>query len=131
MFVVLLFLKLVVEDHDTLFLMAESVHFVGIGFLGHKLVRENNCTGLSLISQDLTAVFLTIRLYCSAMMEGDWHTLLDALTLAATLWVVYSMRFIPHLRATYNREMDTVQALYVLVSVASQQLSHRLHHTCI
>ncbi len=113
--VVLLFLKLVVEDHDTLFLMAESVHFVGIGFLGHKLVREKNCTGLSLISQDLTAVFLTIRLYCSAMMEGDWHTLLDALTLAATLWVVYSMRFIPHLRATYNREMDTVQALYVLV----------------
>ena len=67
--VVLLFLKLVVEDHDTLFLMAESVHFVGIGFLGHKLVREKNCTGLSLISQDLTAVFLTIRLYCSAMMR--------------------------------------------------------------
>ena len=111
----LFFLKLVVEDHDSLFLMAESVHFVGIGFLGYKLVREKNCTGLSLVSQDLTAVFLSIRLYCSAMMEGDWHTLLDALTLAATLWVVYAMRFIPHLRITYNRELDTVQATYVLV----------------
>ena len=74
----LVLLKIVIDDHDSLFLMGEMVHFVGIGFLGYKLVLEKNCTGLSLRSQELTAVFLGVRLYCSAMMEGDWHTLLDA-----------------------------------------------------
>ena len=52
------------------------------------------CPGarLSLKTQDLTAIFLAIRLYCSFMMEYDIHTLLDLLTLAATIWVIYTMR---------------------------------------
>ena len=62
---VLLTLKLVIEDHDSLFLMAEAVHFLGIGVLGYKLVLTKNCSGLSLRSQDLTAIFLGIRLYLS------------------------------------------------------------------
>lgn len=40
--------------------------------------------GLSLRTQELTAAFLLVRLFCSFMMEYDIHTLLDALTLAAT-----------------------------------------------
>ena len=110
---VLLTLKLVIEDHDSLFLMAEAVHFLGIGVLGYKLVLTKNCSGLSLRSQDLTAIFLGIRLYCSAMMEGDWHTLLDALTLAATLWICYAMRF-TDLKRTYAKGLDTLPVSWVL-----------------
>jgi len=102
----LLLLYVVIEDHDSLFVMAETVHFIGIGFLAFKLVRERNCSGLSLKTQDLTAVFLAIRLYCSFMMEYDVHTLLDLLALAATIWVCYTMRVA--LKASYNHQMDTV-----------------------
>ena len=110
---VLLTLKLVIDDHDSLFLMAEAVHFLGIGVLGYKLVLTKNCSGLSLRSQDLTAIFLGIRLYCSAMMEGDWHTLLDALTLAATLWICYAMRF-TDLKRSYAKGLDTLPVSWVL-----------------
>ena len=111
---VLIILKVIIEDHDSLFLMAEAVHFCGIGVLGWKLMVTKNCSGLSLKSQDLTAIFLSVRLYCSAMMEGDWHTLLDALTLAATLWICYSMRFSQQLKSSYNVSLDTMPVTYVL-----------------
>lgn len=113
---VLLLLYVVIEDHDSLFVMAETVHFIGIGFLAYKLVRERNCTGLSLKTQDLTAIFLAVRLYCSFMMEYDIHTLLDLLTLAATVWVIYTMR--TTLKATYNAQMDSMALLYVLAPCA-------------
>jgi ER lumen protein retaining receptor len=38
--------------------------------------------------------------------EYDIHTLLDLLTLAATIWVIYCMRVT--LKATYNKQMDSV-----------------------
>lgn len=41
----LLLLWFVVEDHDTLFILSESVHFLGIGVLGYKLLTKRNCSG--------------------------------------------------------------------------------------
>jgi hypothetical protein len=35
----------VIEDHDNLFVMAESVHFLGIALLIYKLVSKRNCGG--------------------------------------------------------------------------------------
>ena len=81
---------LVIEDHDNLFIMAELVHFAGIGMLLYKLFSKknaggmesyhscSNCNlpnaawshtdfrdpGLSLRSQELSALFLGIRLFC-------------------------------------------------------------------
>lgn len=160
----LLLLWFVVEDHDTLFILSESVHFLGIGLLAYKLIKkraagggsggsgdvrllcaESQCcmlqgtgprvpqgsiagsttcsrmrmrhgpprvhrraehaahassmlgplprpAGLSLRTQELTAAFLAVRLFCSFMMEYDIHTLLDLLTLLATGWVIFSLR---------------------------------------
>jgi ER lumen protein retaining receptor len=34
-----------VEDHDNLFVMAETVHFLGIAVLAYKLVRKRNSGG--------------------------------------------------------------------------------------
>jgi ER lumen protein retaining receptor len=125
----LLLLWFVVEDHDTLFVLSESVHFIGIGLLAYKLIKKrgaggaqatgcrrrhllpasatfaaaaphrsssSSCphqasfpipllaAGLSLRTQELTAAFLLVRLFCSFMMEYDIHTLLDFMTLLAT-----------------------------------------------
>ena len=60
---------LVVEDHDTLFVLSEIIHFVGIAVLGFKLIKQQNSAGLSLGSQELTLVFLFLRMFCSLVME--------------------------------------------------------------
>jgi len=43
--------------------------------------------GLSLKSQELTALFLAVRLYCNFVMKYDIHRILDLATLVSTLWV--------------------------------------------
>nr|GMC50310.1 putative ER lumen protein-retaining receptor C28H8.4 [Ipomoea batatas] len=80
-------LHLLVEEQDNLFVAAEAVHAFGISVLVYKLTKGKSCAGLSLISQELTAMFLAVRLYCSIVMEYDIHTVLDMATLAATIWV--------------------------------------------
>ena len=51
----------------------------------------------------------------SFVMEYDIHTLLDALTLGATVWVVYTMRM--KLRHTYQADLDNIYSYYVVRSV--------------
>lgn len=149
----LVFLRMVVEDHDSLFVVAEAAHAIGISVLIYKLTKERTCAGLfwiwsfseklwgsifsviiidlpfwsraviygfiyylyaglSLKSQELTAIFLAVRLYCSFVMEYDIHTLLDSATLVTTLWVIYMMRF--KLRASYMDDKDNFAIYYVV-----------------
>lgn len=68
--------------------------------------------GLSVKSQDLTALFLAARLYCSFVMEYDIHTVLDTATLATTLWVIYMIRF--KLRTSYMEDKDNFAISYVV-----------------
>lgn len=46
----LLLLWFVVEDHDTLFILSESVHFLGIGLLAYKLIKKRGAGGAPLPS---------------------------------------------------------------------------------
>lgn len=71
-----------------------------------------NLAGLSLKTQDLTALFLAVRLYCSFVMEYDIHTVLDTATLVATLFVIYMIRF--KLRSTYMVDKDNFALYYVV-----------------
>ncbi|GMY28262.1 putative ER lumen protein-retaining receptor C28H8.4 isoform X2 [Fagus crenata] len=41
----LLFLRMVVHDHDNLFVSAEAVHALGISVLIFKLTKEKTCAG--------------------------------------------------------------------------------------
>ena len=59
-----------------------------------------------------TVPSVCILLCCSFMMEYDIHTVLDFLTLVATVWVIYTLR-IP-LKDTYQEEQDSVQTYYVV-----------------
>ncbi|KAI5656162.1 hypothetical protein M9H77_24955 [Catharanthus roseus] len=114
--VALLFLRLVVENHDNFFVAAEAVHALGICLLIYKLTKEKSCVGLSLRSQELTAMFLAVRLYCSFVMEYDIHTLLDLATLATTLWVIYMIRF--KLTSTYMNDKDKLALHYLVIPCA-------------
>ncbi|XP_073316345.1 uncharacterized protein [Primulina huaijiensis] len=110
------FLRLVVENHDNLFIAAEAVHSIGISLLIYKLTQEKTCAGLSLKSQELTAMFLAARVYCSLVMEYDIHTLLDLATLATTLWVIYVIRI--KLNSSYMDDKDTFALYYVVIPCA-------------
>ncbi|MCO5590632.1 hypothetical protein L7F22_044603 [Adiantum nelumboides] len=107
----LIFIRFAIRDHDNLFVAAEAVHAIGIGVLIYKLTKEKTCAGLSLKSQELTALFLAVRLYCSFVMEYDIHTLLDTATLITTCWVVYMMRY--RVKSTYLADLDNFP-LYLL-----------------
>lgn len=109
----LLILWRTIRDHDTLFVLAEISHFLGIGVLAYKLYTRKSVAGLSLKTQELTALFLAVRLYCSFMMEYDIHTVLDAMTLAATAGVIYAIRY-TSVRMTYQAEQDSVKSIYVI-----------------
>jgi hypothetical protein len=63
-------------------------------------------------SQELTAIFLATRLYCSVVMEYDIHTILDLCTFATTGWVIYMMRF--KLKATLMTDLDNLKLYYVV-----------------
>ncbi|KAA0063285.1 hypothetical protein IC582_007266 [Cucumis melo] len=123
----LVFLRFVVHDHDNLFVAAEAVHAIGISVLIYKLMKERTCAGLSLKSQELTALFLAVRLYCSFVMEYDIHTLLDTATLVTTLWVIYMIRF--KLRSSYMEDKDNFPIYYVAVPCAL--LSFVIHPTTV
>ncbi|KAK4794432.1 hypothetical protein SAY86_012426 [Trapa natans] len=112
----IMFLRTVVHDHDYLFVTAEAVHAIGISVLIYKLMKERTCSGLSLKSQELTALFLAVRLYCSFIMEYDIHTLLDSATLITTLWVIYMIRF--KLTSSYMGAEDNFAIYYVVIPCA-------------
>ncbi|KAH6810644.1 ER lumen protein retaining receptor family protein [Perilla frutescens var. frutescens] len=112
----LVVMKLLVKDHSHFFIASEAIHFVGILVLIYKLTTQKTCSGLSLKTQELTAIFLAARLCCSYSMEGDIHTVLDFLTLASTVWVIYKIRF--KLKSTYIAKLDCIPLYYVAVPCA-------------
>ena len=61
-----------------------------------------------------------MAMLCSFMMEYDIHTILDGLTLVATLWVIYEMRFV--LKNTYQADQDSIQTYYVVRLLLSSSL---------
>ncbi|KAJ7543375.1 hypothetical protein O6H91_09G034800 [Diphasiastrum complanatum] len=112
----LVFLKIAVVNHNYMFIASEAIHTIGIIILIYKLQRKKSCAGLSLRSQELTALFLIARLYCSVIMEHNIHTILDFLTLITTAWVIYMIRF--KLKSTYMEDLDTLRIYYVFVPCA-------------
>ncbi|GLJ49636.1 hypothetical protein SUGI_1053100 [Cryptomeria japonica] len=127
----LVILRFLVHNHDNLFIAAEGIHAVGIAVLIYKLMKEKTCAGLSLKSQELTAMFLAVRVYCSFVMEYDIHTVLDTATLATTLWVIYMIRF--KLKATHVEDLDNFPIHYVVLPcvVLALAIHPSTHHNIV
>ncbi|XP_059660090.1 uncharacterized protein LOC132306643 [Cornus florida] len=109
-------LKLLIEDQNHFFVASEAIHAAGIMVLIYKLTTQKTCSGLSLKTQELTAIFLAVRLYCSFVMEGDIHTVLDFAAFVSTVWVIYMIRF--KLKSTYIAELDNLPIYYMVVPAA-------------
>ncbi|KAL2933078.1 ER lumen protein-retaining receptor [Bienertia sinuspersici] len=86
----LVFLKLFVRNYTYFYLGAQLSHAIGILVLIYKLTITKTCSGLSLKTQELTAVFLVMRVVCHFMLIRDIYVVLDFITLGSTLWLVPS-----------------------------------------
>ncbi|KAK1306116.1 hypothetical protein QJS10_CPA10g01532 [Acorus calamus] len=106
-------LKYFDEDLDYFFIISESIHAIGILVLIYKLATQKTCSGLSLKTQEFTALFLAVRLNCNFYMDVDIHTILDSISLLSTLWVIYMIRY--KLKDTYIEELDSLPRYFVLV----------------
>ena len=114
------------QYYDDLYYIAEFVHICGMGLLMLKLKKQKNCAGVSLKMQELTAIFLMVRMFCEATSYRDlqqaikdgliftWmHFTLDAILLTQTCIVIHWMR--NSLRATYMADLDPLKKRYLIV----------------
>ncbi|KMS97096.1 hypothetical protein BVRB_7g178780 [Beta vulgaris subsp. vulgaris] len=115
-FMILVLLKIFVKSHTHFFFVTQLAHCAGILVLVYKLSITKTCSGLSLKTQELTAIFLAMRIITYFGFIRDLHVILDSLTLASTLWVIYMIRF--KLKSTYMQELDNMPLYYVLVPCA-------------
>lgn len=98
------------------FVLAEAAQAAAICVLIFKLHSQKSCSGISLKAQELTAIYLAVRVYIGFSFELELHTWLDVSTLAATLWIIYMMRV--KLKSTYNKDQDTLPLYYVVTPAA-------------
>ncbi|KAK7304532.1 hypothetical protein VNO77_42413 [Canavalia gladiata] len=105
-----------VKDHYYFFIAAEAIHAAGIIVLLYKLFAQKTCSGLSLKTQELTALFLAARLCCSTLIEASVHTMLDSISLLSTILVIWMIRF--RLKKSYIKELDNLRLYYVVVPSA-------------
>ncbi|XP_022995795.1 ER lumen protein-retaining receptor 3-like isoform X1 [Cucurbita maxima] len=106
-------LKHTVTNHNYLFIASEIIHAAGLLILAYKLTTHKTCSGMSSKSQELTALFLLVRLIFGSIMEVDVYTFLDSINFIATVWVIYMIR--SKLKNTYNKALDNFHLYYVVV----------------
>lgn len=83
----LVFLRMVVHDHENLFVAAEASHAIGICVLIYKLVKERTCAGLfSLVLRSIVSSFFFLSInYC--ICWKFWSSLLFfCLSSYFTIW---------------------------------------------
>lgn len=114
--ILLVILKFSVKGQNNMFIFTQIAHSAGILVLTYKLSVTKTCSGLSLKTQELTAIYLIMRIVAYFGFLRDLHVVLDSITLICTLWVIYMVRF--KLKDTYMQELDNMPLYYVLVPCA-------------
>ncbi|KAI3676343.1 hypothetical protein L1987_85949 [Smallanthus sonchifolius] len=109
-------LRSFVINYNNLFVASESVHAVGIIALIWKLTTLKTCSGLSLQTQELTALVLAVRICCRFEIGHNIHSFLDLASLLSTAWVIYMMRF--KLYVTYNQHLDRTPKFCLMIPCA-------------
>ncbi|KAL8260341.1 hypothetical protein R6Q59_028294 [Mikania micrantha] len=109
-------LRSFVTNYNNLFVASELIHAMGIIALIWKLTTRKTCSGLSLQTQELTALVLAIKICCRFEIGHNIHTLLDIASLLSTLWVIYMMRF--KLYVTYNQHLDRTPKFCLMIPCA-------------
>ncbi|XP_019462787.1 PREDICTED: ER lumen protein-retaining receptor A-like [Lupinus angustifolius] len=115
--ITLVALKFIIKDTDYCYYASQAIYIVGTLILFYKLFTHKNCSGVSLKTQELMALFLVARLCCSMVLtEANIHTTIDLTSLLSVLLVIWMIRF--KLKSSYIKELDTIKLHYVIVACA-------------
>ena len=109
-----------------MYYFSEIVQVIGSFILLQKLKKQRNCAGVSLKMQEITAIWIGIRMFCDMtnyemsedqkLIQGlilTWlHFILDAILLGITCTIIYMMR--TSLRHTYIPELDPLKKRYLV-----------------
>ncbi|RHN39020.1 putative ER lumen protein retaining receptor [Medicago truncatula] len=69
--------------------------------------------GLSLKTQELTALFLATRLVGRIYIKANIHSALDVILLVSTLLVIWLIRF--RLKSSYIKEFDNMRLSFLVI----------------
>ncbi|KEH18126.1 putative ER lumen protein retaining receptor [Medicago truncatula] len=105
-FCAIVVLKHTIREPNFFFKASETVHIIGLIVLIYKLYVHKSCSGISLKSQELTALFLATRLVGRAYIMANLHSVLDLILLLSTLLVIWMIRF--KLKSSYIKEFDNM-----------------------
>lgn len=109
-------LKFSLKSYYYFFIASETIHAAGIIALIYKLYALKTCSGLSLKTQELTALFLAARLACSTLTMSNIHTVINVISLFSTLFVIWMIRF--KLKSSYIKDLDNVRLYFLVVPCA-------------
>ncbi|QCE04902.1 ER lumen protein retaining receptor [Vigna unguiculata] len=114
--IALLVLKSTIRRRFYFFLASQVIHSVGLIALTYKLFALKTCSGLSLITQELTALFLTARLLSRKFSVHKVQSVIDLVSLSSTLVIIWMIRF--KLKSSYIKELDNMKLYFVVVPSA-------------
>lgn len=112
-FFAVIVLRFTISDPDVFFKASKTIHIVGLIVLIYKLIAHKSCSGLSLKSQELTALLIATRLCCSVYIQSNIHAMLDLILLLPTLLIIWLIRF--KLKSTYIKEFDNMWLSFLVV----------------
>ena len=92
-------------------------HNVLISYKGILVIKS----GLSSKSQELTALFLIVKLVSGTILRIDFYSILEFITLVSTVWVIYMIRF--KLKNTYVKSLDNFHLYYVVIFTVTYQFT--------
>lgn len=110
----LVFLRMVVHDHENLFVAAEASHAIGICVLIYKLIKERTCAGLfSLVLRSIVSSSF-YQLIIVSVGKFDLLYLFFCLSSYFTIWWEIFYSFLMHFRVFYAlRKLTSVKELNV------------------
>ncbi|PIA29978.1 hypothetical protein AQUCO_05800215v1 [Aquilegia coerulea] len=114
---VLVAFKLCLRDEfHFLYFVSQLAHIEGMIALIYKLIKKKTCSGLSLKSQEVTAISLAVKICCSFSFPHYLLAVLDLAVLVPTIWVIYMIRY--KLKSTYVKDHDDMALKKLVIPAA-------------
>jgi len=112
--------------------LGDMSHILSFLILLHKLVTGKSAAGISLRTQEMYLV-----VFCSRYIDLFWNFssiynwILKVVFIGACVMIVYTIRFGPPQKATYNAELDAFPVQYLLGPCAVLGLLINQDHTSL
>ncbi|PPD78102.1 hypothetical protein GOBAR_DD24988 [Gossypium barbadense] len=126
--VALVLLRVIVNDHDNLFVAAEAVHSIGISVLIYKLTKEKTCAGIRFLLFFSMNEVVPCAVLALCIHPTTSHNLLNRISWAFCVYLE-AISVLPQLRVMQNTKIvEPFTAHYVFaLGVARDKTVYELY----